>query len=77
MMLVPIEEADLEAVDRLLGATLAHCFSLRAEQRHGCAGRSAAGALRLIRTLKATEADHGFFADFLTRPYEGQFEEFV
>jgi hypothetical protein len=72
-----ISEVDLEAVERLLAATLAHCHKLRDQQRHNGAAASASGALRLLRTLRATQADHGFFADFITRPYDGLFEEFV
>jgi hypothetical protein len=76
-MRLVIEEVDLEAVTRLLSATLRQCRKLRDQQRHSSAAISAAGALRLLRTLRATEAEHGFFADFITRPYEGLFEEFV
>jgi hypothetical protein len=76
-MLAPIEPADLEAAERLLSATLAHCRKLRSQQRHASAANSAAGAIRLMRTLSETQANHGFFADFVTRPFAGLFEEFV
>lgn len=77
MGLSPVSEADLAGVERWFAATLDHCRKLRGQQRHVEAENSAAGALKLFRTLHATEANHGFFADFLTHPYEGLFEEYV
>ena len=76
-MLAPVTEADLEAVERMLVATLGHCHTLRSQQRHQGARLSAAGALRLIRTMQETQAHHGFFADLITRPFQGRFEEFL
>ena len=72
-----IGEADLASVERWFAATLDHCASLRSCQRHEAARNSAHGALKLARALKETESVHGFFADFLVRPYEARFGEYL
>jgi len=72
---VSVTQCELVAVERLLTATLARCHSLAAEDRN--AYLSAAGALRLMRVVKAEEATHGYLADLLLQPFQGAFEPFV
>jgi hypothetical protein len=72
-----ITEADLGAVERWFLATLEQCRKLRACQRHIAAENCAAGALSLLRTMRETQAVHGFFADLLVVPAEDAFREFM
>jgi hypothetical protein len=75
--MAPVTEADLGAVERWFAATLEQCQKLRSCQRHVAAENSAAGALRLLRTMRETEAVHGFFSGLLVIPAEEAFQEFI
>lgn len=72
-----ITESDLGAVERWFFATLEQCRKLRACQRHTAAENCAAGALKLLRVMRETQAAHGFFADLLVVPAEEAFSDFV
>lgn len=61
--MAPLDTRDFETLDRWLRQTVGHIASLRREQKHAAAERSRHGALKLLRTVRAMAAEHGYLAD--------------
>lgn len=59
---MPITTADFAALDRFMAASMANVEALRACQRHDAATVVLSGLSRLLRTVEAQAAEHGYLS---------------